>query len=342
MSFPLRWIACVCFLALLTGSGCGRKQNQGALTEGSVAGQGAVAESRPVRAPNAGSVLQDASLPQPKGERAGPSASQGLLWRVDAPKGQAYLLGSVHVGTEDLYPLRERINQAFGASKALVVEVDTKDEMAVAMQMMKAGTYSRGGESLESHISVTTWKKLEQAAAKAGLPMMLLSRMKPWMAAVSLTAHELQALGYKPEYGIDAHFMKLARERNLPLLSLETVEEQIDALSGLSLETQELMLRETVEESGSIRTLMADTLAAWRRGDAGGVEKLITATLAKPEYASVYEALFTVRNKRMAKGIQELLAEGGTYFVVVGAGHLIGAGSVNELLAAQGMKIERL
>ena len=42
------------------------------------------------------------------------------------------------------------------------------------------------------------------------------------------------------------------------------------------------------------------------------------------------------RNKRMAKKIESLFDEEGDSFVVVGAAHLVGVGSIPELLGAAG------
>ncbi|HIW35105.1 MAG TPA: TraB/GumN family protein, partial [Candidatus Paenibacillus intestinavium] len=56
-------------------------------------------------------------------------ASQGFLWKTVHNGNTVYLLGSIHVGDEALYPLRTEINEAFAASDVVVTEVDTKKEL---------------------------------------------------------------------------------------------------------------------------------------------------------------------------------------------------------------------
>ncbi len=348
-----RLIAWLSLVLLLLSSACDRKQTGGAVAavespESPASppspGSGATpAEGSSAKPPGAGiapAPNHDSNTPQvpldsPKG------GSQGLLWKVTAPKGAAFVLGSIHVGKSDLYPLRPLIEESFMQADALVVEVDTADQALAAVTMMQAGTYP-AGETLKAHISASLWKQLEGAAAKAGLPMALVSSMKPWLVSVTLMAKDIQDLGYDPKYGIDVHFMEQARKRKMKLISLETVQQQINALADHDARTQELMLRETIEESASLGEIMKRVTKAWRDGDAKDVEEFLMGTMTKPEYASLYKGLFIDRNILMEKKISSMLDRGGVYFVVIGAGHLVGKGSVLDLLRKHGRNIERL
>ena len=83
-----------------------------------------------------------------------------------------------------------------------------------------------------------------------------------------------------------------------------------------------------------------DGLASeWGEGDADGLARLMNADEAD---AGLTEALVTRRNQAWAKWIAERLRQPGTVFMAVGAGHLAGPGSVQDQLAAAGLKSERL
>lgn len=341
-----RWIARFSFLLLLLllllvfGSGCERKQSAGALASGENP------KAAPSTAPDAavvpGPAPSESAAPAPAADRADQAAfSQGLLWKVTGPKGAAFILGSVHVAKPELYPLRPLIEQSFTESDALVVEVDTASQAAAAMAMMQAGTYG-SGDSLEAHVDAETWKLLQGAAAKAGLPMQLMSSTKPWLAAVMLMAKDISDLGYQPSLGIDVHFMDQARKRKVKIIPLETVEEQIAALANYDEKTQQLMLLETIEESATIGAIMERVTTAWRRGDAKDVEEFLMGTMSQPEYAALYKGLFIDRNIKMTKKLGAMLDKGGVYFVVIGAGHLVGTGSVIDLLGNQSLEVERI
>ena len=82
--------------------------------------------------------------------------------------------------------------------------------------------------------------------------------------------------------------------------------------------------------------------------------------LARPQFGAarsilVYVALETAvdtrpildillfnRNPNMARQIKGFLDQGETYFVVLGAAHLIGKGGVVELLKNEGFKVDQL
>ena len=55
-----------------------------------------------------------------------------------------------------------------------------------------------------------------------------------------------------------------------------------------------------------------------------------------------YEAVLYARDRSMADRLLELLAQPGRYFTVVGAGHVVGAGSIPDRLASAGMHVERI
>jgi hypothetical protein len=63
-----------------------------------------------------------------------------------------------------------------------------------------------------------------------------------------------------------------------------------------------------------------------------------------PLEAEYYDKLITQRDKGMAAEIAKLLENGddGGYFIIVGAGHLVGDNSVVKLLEDMGYTVERI
>ncbi len=80
-------------------------------------------------------------------------------------------------------------------------------------------------------------------------------------------------------------------------------------------------------------------IEAWRIGDAEKLAKLLNAEESDPR---MVEVLLTGRNRTWAEWLDVRLDQPGTVFVAVGAGHLAGAGSVQEQLAARGIAATRL
>ena len=82
---------------------------------------------------------------------------------------------------------------------------------------------------------------------------------------------------------------------------------------------------------------------AWISGDAQGLESIMTRGVVEDRrMSSVYEKLVLERNRNMASKIEEFLRNKETYFVVVGAAHLVGNHGIIEILKGKGFKVEQL
>ena len=272
----------------------------------------------------------------------GASAQTGkkhFLWKVEAPKGGvAYLLGSMHVLTPDFYPLAPEIEKAFAASSTLVEEVDI-DEMSDPMQMMNALAKAMltDGRTLEQLIAPATFAEVKRRAEKAGLPMVALQRMKPWLAAITLMAPTLQAAGFRPELGIDQHFFDRAKKAGMKRQALETLSYQLDRFDQMPMKIQEEMLKTTLADLDSQAGNIATLAKAWSEGDVKGLEVLMLgAFLESPE---IYERLLVERNRNWIPTVDTCLEQNAKCFIVVGAAHLVGPHGLPTLLLKKGYKV---
>lgn len=264
-----------------------------------------------------------------------PGRADGLfLWEAAGERGKAYLLGSIHLAKPDFYPLPDAIEGAFAESESLVVEIDLSPEQEARMGAMflTAGIYDDGRKLTET-ISPETLALFTAYLEERGVAPAMFNSMRPWMAAIAVQVAEMQRLGYDPQIGIDRHFLRQAREAGKPILQLETPEFQLNLLSGFEEELQEEFLHYTLKDLERTPDMIDALVQTWRSGDAEAME----AILLRPEEmdeksAPIYEKMFFERNRDMAKKIAAMIAEGGTYFVVVGAGHLVGDQGVPTLL----------
>lgn len=84
--------------------------------------------------------------------------------------------------------------------------------------------------------------------------------------------------------------------------------------------------------------------AAWKKGDADTIEEEILKSALKenPEMKPFFEKLFDERNVKMAEKVGGYLKGKGSYYVVVGAGHLLGEKGIVKLLQKQGFTVEQV
>jgi uncharacterized protein len=179
-------------------------------------------------------------------------------------------------------------------------------------------------------VSAETFAAVRARAEANGLPMMLLQRMKPWMAAVALTASELTKAGFDGALGIDKHFYDRAKAAAMPRRALETVAYQFDRLDGLAGSMQEeslkAMLADIDAQAGNIETLAT----AWQKGDTATLERLLHEGFS--DSPAIAERLLFERNRNWVAPIETCLSDGARCFVVVGAAHLVGPDSLVQLL----------
>jgi uncharacterized protein YbaP (TraB family) len=276
-----------------------------------------------------------AAVPSAQGTR------KHFMWAVrqaDAPP--TYLVGSLHVLTAEYYPLDAALEQAFRSSRVLIQEVDL-DELTNPLTAMSLVSKAMlmDGRTLGQVISPALYKQVAARAEKAGLPLVALDRMKPWMAAVSLTAPALKQAGFETNLGVDKHFFDKAKAAGLERRALETVAYQFDRLDQMSPALQEAMLKSVLADLDTEIANVKTIAQAWSRGETATIERLLLgAVLESPE---LYERLLVERNRNWLPPVERCIKERTACFVVVGAAHLVGPHSLVALLKEKGYSVEQ-
>lgn len=277
----------------------------------------------------------------PLGHAAEPAAKH-FLWKVTGGKGTAYLFGTIHVGKAELYPLPPVVEDDFTQSDELVEEVDlTSDEQqAGARAAIKTGVYPPG-DSIDKHIGETTRTELAAYAKAAGLPPTY-TQAKPWLVGVMILQLQVKQLGLDKSEGLDVHFSDEAQKAHKPIAALETADAQLKLLGSLSDELQDKLLLTALLDAKKAEATLNATLAAWQAGDADAMAKVITQDFKDhPSLQPLMQTFFDDRNEAMAQKLDEFLHTPKTYFVAVGAGHLVGPQGIVAKLRERGYAIEQ-
>ena len=172
----------------------------------------------------------------------------------------------------------------------------------------------------------------------------------PWAAAMTLNSIGIMRLGFDGSLGIDLHFLNLAKESGKKVVPLETVEEQVFALTGkdASDEVALFLMEETLREIALMDSSIVWMMRAWKTGDENLLREVMND---EPEDASdsdkkikdnIDQKMYLNRNAKMAESVAKFLAEDRNVFVVVGAAHLVlEKDNVVERLRKKGLKVER-
>jgi len=273
--------------------------------------------------------------------------SKGVAWIVEDEDTRVYLLGSIHLGTPDLYPFNKKLMTAFEEADALLVEANILDTKGLEYYSEKA-MYT-DGLTLKDAVAPETYAKLEKVAALYDLPMEELALQKPWMLSNTLSLLAMDdSYGMTPQemamHGIDIYFLLNAQLKQKPVIELEGTKAQVDMFDGLSPEAQEQSLVAVLDSiltpSGENQSeFLGEWFTSWKQGEVESFAKSFREM--EGESSEYNEMLFGLRDEQMAKKIMNLLKEKkGTYFVVVGSGHFLIEKSVRYHLEKNGYEVK--
>ena len=268
---------------------------------------------------------------------------QGLLWRIEAAGTEpSYVLGTIHITDPRVHDLPAPIESVLGSVDSLTVEVALTPE---ATAQMAGAILLRDGPALDTMLGPETFGRLSTIAAAYGVPSGILARLAPWGAAMVIAAPPSEHARVRAGAPVFDSMLQLrAEERGIPVHSLETIEEQIAALSSLPQQHQLTMLRQVIDVHDEIDTLFERIVRLYLARDIAGVQAwLVDQSAGEDEdlLAAFLDSLVYTRNLRMVERMGSRLAEGNA-LIAIGALHLPGDQGVLALLAGQGYAIDRV
>jgi uncharacterized protein YbaP (TraB family) len=248
------------------------------------------------------------------------------------------------VGRPDFYPLPAAVERAYQQAGSIALEIDPTDQRAV-MDTLRLGTYEPP-QTLQQNISPATYESLRTIASGTGVPLEALQSMKPFLAALTLTTLEYSRLGYDLQLGVDMQLASRAKRDGKKLLQLESARSQMEMMAGLSKPLQESLLEVTLRElsAGDMEGLLDKMITAWKAADTDSLERVLSAEeqqLPGNLAREFHDKFLTQRNVKMSDGIEAILGGREICLVAVGAGHLVGEGSLPSLLARRGYQVRR-
>ncbi len=263
------------------------------------------------------------------------------MWSLDGERNRVYLLGSVHLLRAGDHPLPAAIDAAYAEAETIVMEVDMDDiDPVAAQQQLTAMGLLPEDQSLAQVMGPELYAQAESFAGALDIPLAMLARTEPWLAAMTVEQLTLARIGFNPQYGVESHLTRKAAADGKPVVGLETVREQLELLDGMSLEAQRALLLTSLEESAGMEQVMDEIVQAWRYGDLEYLESELLADMQR--YPELYRAIVADRNHRWVSAIEAFTQEQDDYLVVVGALHLIGEDGVPALLEARGYELVRV
>ncbi|MBS0193234.1 MAG: TraB/GumN family protein [Proteobacteria bacterium] len=266
-----------------------------------------------------------------------------LLWKATRGDTTVYLLGSMHILLASDYPLSSDVDTAYRNAKQVLFEMppDEMNPLSVLGPTATLGMYQDPAQSLKTDLEPQTWQRLQAYAQTNGLSELVLSRMRPWLASLTILALETKKLSYDPNRGLDKHFMDQAVADHKQTGGFETAEQQMRILASTPLAEQVHDLRQMLDEIPQFRSKMAQMHATWRDGDADGLYREEAKELK--EQPETMQRVIVDRNHAWVPQLDRMAAAvHGNTLVIVGAMHLLGPDGLVALLRKDGYRVERV
>lgn len=289
---------------------------------------------------------------------ASPAAAAPALWKFGDADTTVYLFGTIHALPPGYAWEDERIRKAMDASDTLVIEtlVD-KDPRAMAALFPPP---DNSLPPIVERVKPEARPAFEALLAKAKVDPATLNRMPTWQACFVLMGAMMRDLGVQREAGVEdgltnafaapaasAAPAETGQSSTLPasaatkkIEGLETVADQLAMFSTLSEADQREMLTSFATGKSNARSDYDRLLKAWSSGDEAGIARMFDEDEDLTPH--LREILLRKRNANWAAWLKQRLDKPGTVFVAVGAGHLAGPLSVQKMLAAEGIAVEKV
>ena len=255
-----------------------------------------------------------------------PIEARPAMWRVSDGDTTIYLLGSIHLLPPNIDWRTPLIDRAIATSDTLVLE--SSPEESVDFRAMAQGTNLKpAGE----RVSPGKRPILDAMIARSGASRETLDNYKDWALATTLAVGDATASGANSREGVEAKLWSVFASAGKTRLAFYHAKDQLAQLDNLPESDQSKMLGNILEGKENY----GETLKAWTTGDIASLEKTAACTPLEGK-------LVGQPNNYWSRWIAARMKQPGTVLVAVGLGHMAGPYALPKMLAARGLKVERV
>lgn len=260
-----------------------------------------------------------------------PLTKSSLLWKIEGPGVQkgSYLFGTMHLIEKEYFIFPDKLEKLVKKSERLVMELPGLPNQFEAMKLikLKEGTFF-DFFTKEQTDTILSWAKAELGMDEEKFRASM-SQMKPFVVVQMAT--QMQFIGKTESYEMTLE--KIARENNIEIKGLETVEQQMSFFDSLSNEQQAEMVMEGIRDSEKTMRLTKEMEQVYTRQNVDSLYLMIQDEGGT--ISSEQTEFLDNRNKNWVPQIIEMIGDKKT-FIAVGAGHLGGPNGVIRLLEREG------
>ena len=264
------------------------------------------------------------------------AAPKALLYEISGNKlaKPSYVFGTIHLLCAADLKLSENVQKAVGNSQQVALELDmdnpTMGEEMRGLLMLPAGQTLQGCMTKEEYAVVNDYytNELKMPFAQMGTmkPLILSTLLYPKMLGCPMGSYEMT-------------LVTMAKAKQMEVIGLETVAEQLGLFDKIPCEKQARLLSDMIAKRADAQQEFRALLQLYQAQDVEGLLQMsMDSKFGMEEFEDM---LITSRNKRWIPLMAQQAASKPTFFAV-GAAHLGGPNGVLKLLRQQGYQVKPL
>lgn len=267
----------------------------------------------------------------------------GFLWKVESGDTEMYLQGTIHLGTEDFYPLDPAIEEAYDRADVVLPEFNMLEEQPSQEEILEYATFE-DDTTLDEVLSEETYDELAAIFEDNGLDLETMNEFQPWFVEMTLLQFTTMMSDVDSQAGVDLYFLEKATEDGKEIVSLESADEQFEMLSSYSMDTQIQTLELAVDGYEDAADELEELTETWLEGDVEAMETMSDDYGEAGINDEYMEELNDNRNIDMANQLDEILQKdsGQVYFVFVGTAHVTVDPSIVTELEDKGYEVKHV
>lgn len=263
-----------------------------------------------------------------------PFEESSLLWKIDGPgvKKGCFLFGTMHLIEKDYFVFPKSLQQIVKKTGVLIMELNGTPKQATVKSslQLQVGSFFDFFTKEQSD-SIVSW-------AAANLHMdssnfcTFIQPMKPFVMAQLMAQIQFK----KSVESYEMTFENLAKNEGIPIIGLETVEEQLKFIDQLPIATQVSMVMETIRLGDKSHAKLVELEQTYQSQNIDALHQLMQNEAGI--VANEQTTLVDNRNANWIPKIEKFIQKDRT-FIAVGAGHLGGEKGIIRLLQAKGYRV---
>lgn len=269
-------------------------------------------------------------------------ADEPSRWLLKDHDTTIHIMGTIHALPEGTRWLSESTRDALYGSDTLVLEVPPGHLLGGGMTKEQEKDYFLPRHTyLYDVIDEDLYKSVALRMEELSLPVQTWGRLKPWAVAQLVAASfnmdtELSAL-----LGVELTMMAMIKDEYKNVIGLETDNSATVAQLAMADEDGVQAIRIALREGALQEEWVLRLIDAWKVGDDELLADLSLELDSWSEFPKYSKAMLEDRNRVWVDSVEHLMRFKGTYFIAVGAAHLVGENNFIQLLANEGMVAER-